>query len=298
MEYKHMAENFSAIVRNSNVYLRHILLKGAHSQRSQAGFMRQNRVAGSFVCLPLSVRWYIFSQSITPALSGLPLTLLSQMKTRFETSLRSFHGAARAFLPITTLAIALALIESSSAAMLEGAEPKNWPADPEKHTAEVQRVHGDKKQEAMIAAAEAAQPDPKALREAAAEAKTAVVDHQWWYKMELDTRIPFAITGDAVEYYLRRVENNGKQTFKRYMQPGSSVNYQASVAFHKEFTSGEKVFQNVHVVTLKLKFSQNFVTTQTEGMFFSKERVVVLDEAGKVLHITGDGPTEVPIFAI
>jgi len=213
-------------------------------------------------------------------------------------SLDHFSISNISFRPIVLIAVALTLIESAPAAMLEGSEPKNWPADPEKHKAEVQRKPDDKKQEAMIAAAEAAQPDPKALREAAADSKIAVVNHQWWYKLELGTRIPFAITADAVEYYLRMVENNGKQAFKSYLQPSSNVNYQAAVAFHKEFTSGEKVFQNVHVVTLKLKFSQNFVSDQTSGMFFTKERVVILDEAGKVLLITGDGPTEVPILAI
>ena len=52
------------------------------------------------------------------------------------------------------------------------------------------------------------------------------------------------------------------------------------------------------MVTLKLTFDQNFAATQTEGMHFEKKRVVVLDGKGKVLHISGDGPTEVPILAI
>lgn len=33
-------------------------------------------------------------------------------------------------------------------------------------------------------------------------------------------------------------------------------------------------------------------------MSFQKERVVILDAKGKVLHISGDGPTEVAILAI
>ena len=68
--------------------------------------------------------------------------------------------------------------------------------------------------------------------------------------------------------------------------------------FHKEFKLGDKTFNDVHVVTLKLTFEQNFAATGTEGMHFEKERVVVLDAEGKVLHISGDGPTEVPIMAI
>ncbi len=220
------------------------------------------------------------------------------MKTHTKPSLRRFCGSTRAFRPIAALAVALALIESVSAAMLPGSEPKNWPPDPEKHQVKIHRNAVEKKQEAMIATAEAALPDNKALSEAAAKENTAVEDKQWWYKMQLGTRIPFAITSDAVEYYRKMVENNGKQVIKAYVQPSSSLNYQAAVAFHKEFTSAEKTFKDVHVVTLKLKVSQNFVTTQTEGMTFTKERVVVLDHEGKVLHITGDGPTEALIMAI
>jgi hypothetical protein len=33
-------------------------------------------------------------------------------------------------------------------------------------------------------------------------------------------------------------------------------------------------------------------------MHFQKDRVVILDAGGRVLHISGDGPTEVPILAI
>ncbi len=220
------------------------------------------------------------------------------MKTHTHKSLSRFCGATRTLLTVAAFAGSLIWVESASAAMLEGAAPKDWPADAGKHKMEVHRKAEDKKQEAMIAAAEAAQPDNKALREAAAKEKIAVEDKQWWYKMTLGTRIPFAITGDAVEHYLRLVESNGKQVFKAYTQPSSSVDYQASVAFHKEYTSGEKTFKNVHVVTLKLKVTQNFVTEQTSGMFFTKERIVVLDETGKVLHISGDGLTEALIMMI
>jgi hypothetical protein len=33
-------------------------------------------------------------------------------------------------------------------------------------------------------------------------------------------------------------------------------------------------------------------------MMFSKERKVVLDKDGKVLHVSGDGPTQAAIVAI
>ena len=201
---------------------------------------------------------------------------------------------------------------SPAAAVLPGTMPKDWPSNPAKHRVVITRAAKDDKESAMIAAAEAAQPSKEKLREAAEArdrndplglaqpkgAKAPVGDNVWWYKEQLGIRIPCAITADAVAYYSDLVGKYGKQVLKRYIEPSSRLDYHAGVAFHKEFKLGDKTFNNVHVVTLKLTFDQNFAATTTEGMHFEKKRVVVLDGKGKVLHISGDGPTEVPILAI
>lgn len=186
----------------------------------------------------------------------------------------------------------------AAAAMLEGSKPKDWAAAPEKHVVSVRREAADEKQSAMIAAAEAAPVPADVLRRAAGESEIPVGEKVWWYKEELGIRIPCGITADAVTYYSDLVGKYGKQALNRFMQPTSRFDYHAAVAFHKQFEHEGKAFKDVHVVTMKLTFSQNFVATQTEGMRFQKERVVILDAAGKVLHIAGDGPTEVPIMAI
>jgi hypothetical protein len=186
----------------------------------------------------------------------------------------------------------------ATAAMLPDSKPKEWPANPAKHQVVIQREAADKKQSAMIAAAEAAPVPKEALRKAAGEGAAPAGDKVWWYQEQLGIRIPYALTGDAVAYYAELVGKYGKQAFNRYIEPSSSLNYQAGVKFHKEFKLDDKSFKDVHVVTLKLTFDQNFAASQTEGMHFQKERVVVLDAEGKVLHISGDGPTEVPIVAI
>ncbi len=210
------------------------------------------------------------------------------------------------------LALGLALPNQGSAAVEEGTQPKDWPANPAQHQVVISRTAADAKQTAMIAAAEAAQPSKELLNQAAEardrndplglakphEAKAPAGDKVWWYKEELGIRIPCAITADAVAYYSDLVGKYGKQNLKRYMEPSSRLAYVAGVKFHPEFKLGDQTFKDVHVVTLKLTFSQNFAATTTEGMRFEKERVVVLDAAGKVLLVTGDGPTEVPILAI
>ena len=194
-----------------------------------------------------------------------------------------------------------------------GFEPKEWPANPAKHQVVIRRDAADKQQAAMIAAAEMAQPSAETLRQAAEarddrndplglaqpkEAKAPVGDKVWWYKKQLGIRIPCAITADAVTYYSDLVGKYGNQLLKRYTEPNSRLDYRAGVEFHKAYKLADKTFNDVHVVTLKLTFDQNFAATATEGMHFQKERVVVLDAMGKVLHISGDGPTEVPILSI
>jgi hypothetical protein len=211
------------------------------------------------------------------------------------------HIARKAFALST-----IALTALATAAVLPGSMPKEWPANPAKHQVVIRRDTTDKQKAAMIAAAEAAQPSEKTLREAAEardpnqpkEAKAPVGDKVWWYKEQLGIRIPCAITADAVTYYSDLVGKYGKQVLKRHAEPNSRFEYQAGVKFHQEFKLGDKTFAGVNVVTLKLTFAQNFVATGTEGIHFEKERIVVLDAAGKVLHISGDGPTEVPMLAI
>lgn len=222
-----------------------------------------------------------------------------------RSSVSPFHWAAG-------LILCLALGDFAAGAVAAGSLPKDWPANPANHRITVSREATDQKQAAMIAAAEAAQPSKEALSKAleAGERNGAPAsdppkqalppagEKVWWYKEALGIRIPCAITADAVAYYSDLVEKYGKLDFKRYAQPSSRLDYHATVAAHQKFEHQGQKFEDVHVVTLKLDFSQNFAATQTEGMHFQKERVVILDAKGKVLHITGDGPTEVPILAM
>jgi hypothetical protein len=192
----------------------------------------------------------------------------------------------------------LALCVPSPSAMIEGSKEKNWPANPEKHRVTIRREAADEAQTKMIAAAETARPDAAALRKAIGEGPEPKEATQWWYREELGIRIPFALTTGAVDYFTQKVGEYRKQEFKRHLEPSSSVDYLASVAHHPQFERDGRKFANVHVVTLKLVFMQEFAATGTEGMHFEKVRTVVLDEKGKVLAVYGDGPTEAPVFAI
>ena len=192
----------------------------------------------------------------------------------------------------------LILTAVARAAMLPGAELKEFPANPETHVIQIRRNAATDLEKKMIAAAEAAIPDKQALLKALGDQPMTGDKAQWWHQEQLGVRIPFAVTGAAVEYFQKLVEGYQKQAFKRYSEPDSKLDYQAGVAFHKSFEHQGKTFKDVHVVTLKLSFSEHFAATVTEGMSFEKQRVVILDAKGTVLAVSGDGPTEVPVMAV
>ena len=198
------------------------------------------------------------------------------------------------------LALSAVAIVHSEAAMLPGSETKEWPADPARHIVKVDRIFTTEAESALITAAENLAPNEKELLAEAQKQDEAakLVAKQWWYQEALSVKIPFALTADAVTYYTELVTGFGKQKLLRYSHPASSFHYEAKVAKHESYESDGKTFTNVSVVTLSMTFSENFVTTVTEGMEFSKTRVVIFDAAGKVLHTSGDGVTQVPILAI
>lgn len=205
----------------------------------------------------------------------------------------------RLFAAITAACLGgLLLAQPMSASPPLNAQPKDWPANPARHTIVLQRTATNAAQAALIRAAEAVLPSADILRQAAGQTPPPAGTNVWWYKEELGVRIPCAITGDAVAYYTNLVTTYGRQTLKRYSEPFSRVEYQASIAFHPVFRHHDKTFRDVHAVTLRLKFMQTFAATQTEGMHFEKERVVLLNAASQVVQVLGDGPTEVPIVAM
>ncbi len=198
------------------------------------------------------------------------------------------------------LALSALTVLHSEAAIEEGAKPKEWPADPAHHVVKVERIFKTEAESALITAAENLAPNEKELLASAQKQDESAkpVAKQWWYQEALSVKIPFALTADAVIYYTELVNGFGKQKHNRFSAPASRFHYEAQVAKHETFEVDGKTFTNVSVVTLSMTFSENFVTTLTEGMEFAKKRVVIFDAAGKVLHTSGDGETEVPIMAI
>ena len=176
--------------------------------------------------------------------------------------------------------------------------PKEWPANAEKHTVVTVRIASDDAGRALIARAEGLQPDRVELAKAAGDVPLPPKGKVWWFREQFGIRLPYAVTGDAVTYYTGLVTGYGKTRMKRYAEPSSALKYTAGVTRHERFELDGKSWQNVDVVTLKLEFRQSFCATGTEAFGFTKERTVVFDAQGKVLHVSGDGVTDVPVMAI
>lgn len=176
--------------------------------------------------------------------------------------------------------------------------PKEWPANTNRHTVTILRTASDDAGRALIVRAEGLQPDRAELDTAAGDVSLPREGKVWWFREQFGIRLPYAVTGDAVTYYTGLVTGYGKTRMKRYAEPSSALKYTAAVKRHERFELDGKSWQNVDVVTLKLEFRQSFCATGTEAFGFTKERTVVFDARGKVLHVSGDGVTDVPVMAI
>ncbi len=176
--------------------------------------------------------------------------------------------------------------------------PKEWPANTNRHTVTIVRNAFEEDGRRLIARAEGLQPDRAGLDKAAGDVPLPREGKVWWFREQFGIRLPYAVTGDAVTYYTGVVTGYGKMSMKRYAEPSSALKYTASVKRHERFELDGKSWQNVDVVTLKLEFRQSFCASGTEAFGFTKERTVVFDKEGKVLHVSGDGVTDVPVMAI
>jgi len=196
------------------------------------------------------------------------------------------------------VAVTLACLNLVQAAMLEGSKPREWPANPARHKITIVRDASDKPLGRMIALAEAAPPAAAELKKAIGDTAAPAGESQWWYCETLGIRVPFAVTGACVAYFSKLIEGYRQKTFNRFIEPSSSLDYRATAAAHPRYEHGGKTYTDVYVVTLKLVFSAQFAASATEGIEIQKERTVILDSEGKVLSISGDGPTDVPVMAI
>ena len=119
----------------------------------------------------------------------------------------------------------------------------------------------------------------------------------WWYQIYRGIRVPYAITSEAIEYFVESVkivERNTREVCKNYSY---SAQYVATVRFERTYTvqpmviGGEsKSFENVYVVTMSLTWGSSYHGPGLGDAYGVRaDRLVVFDEQGIMLGVFYDG---------
>jgi hypothetical protein len=112
----------------------------------------------------------------------------------------------------------------------------------------------------------------------------------WWWSQSHGIMIPYAITTDAVQYYLARVERYREGHSRSQVR----FRYIANVERADVLEHGDHAYANVHVVRMHLYWWHS--CGELCGLSFGRERTVVVAESGEVLFVDGDGDTSFRVF--
>lgn len=168
---------------------------------------------------------------------------------------------------------------------------------PGHHNYYIERVFQTEFEEQLILVAEAIDPNREAVLVVFdGDTSDLPAEGLWWYR-DFDTvRILYAITGDAIEYYVGLVEMWGERGIDEYADifwRRSELTYRADVESMASFTIDGQTFENLYVVSMRLEWYAYCGTVCAH--FFEKERTVVFSEEGTLLAVFGDGETRLGI---
>lgn len=159
----------------------------------------------------------------------------------------------------------------------------------------VHRSFRNREEERLIRIAEETYPPPEAVRAAAARPSSDKVAFSsekdlWWYGDFDGVRLPYAVTMDAVRYYLQLTQSFGRgdttQTHGIRMKR-SDFSYSASISRRPEpYSRDGRVFNDVYLVEMRLNWS-NYCSPLC-ACSFRLDRTVVLRRDGTVLCVFGD----------
>ena len=159
--------------------------------------------------------------------------------------------------------------------------------------ADIFRSFRDSDEERLIRIAEETYPPPEAVLAAGESPGNRAPSKQprlWWYGDFDGVRLPYAITMDAVRYYLNLTQTLGQG---KPPVPGgikmkrSTFRYSATISSRPQTISRDgRVFRDAFVVTMKLSWSD--YCGSLCACWFDLERTVVLRRDGTVLCVFGD----------
>jgi hypothetical protein len=112
---------------------------------------------------------------------------------------------------------------------------------------------------------------------------SSTTESRWWFETFDGTRLPYAITGSAIEYYINRI---------RWFQ--QNVSYMSSAYF--KYNSTFDYYENC--VVGNIKYEQVFVVEQEMewmqycgplcAMGFHKKRIILFDNNENIIAVIGD----------
>ncbi len=161
------------------------------------------------------------------------------------------------------------------------------------------RSYGDDKEGKLLLLAETAQPprdDVIAAIQPGAGAQSIgaeVGQPLWWYASFDGIRVPWAVTSDAIAYYVGVIDSFREGDFgpsAGVAMQKAALTYEADIKRVSHIEMEGKAFDDVYVAHLVLGWSQ-YCGSECAMAFF-KERTVVLTDSGNVLAIFGDGKTK------
>lgn len=109
---------------------------------------------------------------------------------------------------------------------------------------------------------------------------------RWWCEDFEGVLTPYALNAEAIAYYQGRTQNNEMQSSvdpRNATYRSTVFTYTADVALSASFGQ----FLDVYVVTLNMRYSE--ICGPLCGHFIWAHRTVVLNRAGEILAIEGDG---------
>ncbi len=115
---------------------------------------------------------------------------------------------------------------------------------------------------------------------------------RWWYGDFDGIRIPYAITGSSVDYYVSLIRYFQKGEFDAagtIRMQSASVTYTSAAKHYDSFIFGNERFTDVYVVSQELKW-KNYCGILC-ALWFTKTRMIVFDSNENVIAVFGDGST-------
>ena len=163
-------------------------------------------------------------------------------------------------------------------------------------TLSIQRKYEDPLGERLLSIAEATYPSRDSLIIRAIERGTEIGSDSartslWWVDGLGVSRVPYAVTAGAVQFYTRLTNRFRAHTFHGAWDHNlfwTELRYDASIASRDEYYVEDGTLTNVYVAEMNLAWGFDDGTFVPVSL---AHRVVVLSRDGNVISVEGDGDT-------